>query len=60
MDYLSSANRYAYLSLADLLIAREQFHAHFVHKRHCHRHRGPCTRPGLRGQAFVFRSKLNY
>jgi len=34
MDYLSSGNRYAYLSLADLLTAREQFHAHLVHKRH--------------------------
>lgn len=34
MDYLSSGNHYAYLSLADLLLAREQFHAHLVHKRH--------------------------
>jgi len=34
MDYLSSGNRYASLSLADLLAAREQFHAHLVHKQH--------------------------
>lgn len=34
MEYLSSGNRYASLSLADLLTAREQFHAHLIHKRH--------------------------
>lgn len=33
MDYLSSGNRFAHLSLEDLLRARDQFHAHLVHKR---------------------------
>jgi S1/P1 Nuclease len=33
MDYFSSGNRFAHLSLADLLRARDQFHAHLVHKK---------------------------
>lgn len=33
MDFFSSGNRFAHLSLADLLRARDQFHAHLVHKK---------------------------
>ena len=33
MDFLSSGARFANLSLADLLRARDQFHPHLVHKR---------------------------
>lgn len=32
MDYLSSETDFSFLSLADLLVARDQFHLHLIHK----------------------------